>query len=57
MYTGKLLGNRIMVWNIEEAQHLYKIGFFGKPMGIHKPKTSEFSAPLVLDVIEAIVSS
>jgi tRNA-intron endonuclease len=54
MFTGKLLGNRIMVWDIEESQHLYKMGFFGKPMGIHKPKDSEFKAPLILDVIEAL---
>ena len=54
MFTGRLLGNRIMVWDLKESQQLYKIGFFGKPIGIHKPKNSEFNSPIVLDVIEGL---
>jgi tRNA-intron endonuclease len=54
MFTGRLLGNRIIVWNLEESHELYRIGFFGKPIGVHKPKNEEFNAPIVLDVIEAL---
>jgi tRNA-intron endonuclease len=54
MSAGKLIGNRIMVWNISEAQQLYKMGFFGKPLGVHKPKSWEFNTPIVLDVMEGL---
>ncbi|MGQ9780719.1 MAG: tRNA-intron lyase [Nitrososphaeria archaeon] len=54
MFTGRLIGNRIMVWDVEESQQLYKMGFFGKPLGVHKPKNGEFNAPIVLDVIEGL---
>ena len=49
---AELVGNRIIVWNIEEARSLFKEGFYGKPLGIPKPKNAEFNAPLVLDLIE-----
>lgn len=49
---AELVGNRIIVWNIEDARSLFKEGFYGKPLGIPKPKNAEFDAPLVLDLIE-----
>jgi tRNA-intron endonuclease len=54
MFTGKLIGNRIMIWDIREAQQLYKMGFFGKPLGVHKPKNGEFNTPTILDIIEGL---
>jgi len=54
MFTGQLLGNRIIVWNIIESRELYKLGFYGKPLGIHKPKGFDFQAPLILDPIEGL---
>jgi tRNA-intron endonuclease len=50
---GFLVENRIVVWNIESSRRLYSSGYFGKPMGIPKPKGTEFESPLVLDLIES----
>jgi tRNA-intron endonuclease len=53
--SGELIGSRIVVWDVEEANRLYRLGFYGKPVGIPKPKPEqEFKAPLTLDVMEAI---
>ncbi|MEM2317386.1 MAG: tRNA-intron lyase, partial [Candidatus Nitrosocaldus sp.] len=49
---GELIENRIVVWKIEHARALFKEGFYGKPLGIPKPKDAEFDAPLILDLIE-----
>jgi tRNA-intron endonuclease len=45
--------NRLIVWNIEQAQQLYNLGFYGKPLGIPRPK-SDFQSPLLLDPVEAL---
>jgi len=47
-----LLENRIVVWDIKDSQNLFKHGYFGKPIGIPKPKTDEINVPLILDLIE-----
>jgi len=49
---GELVENRIVVWSIEESRRLFNGGFYGKPMGVSKPKGSDFDAPLILDLIE-----
>ena len=49
---GDLIENRIVVWNIKDSQNLFKHGYFGKPIGIPKPKTDEINVPLILDLIE-----
>jgi tRNA-intron endonuclease len=50
---GRLFENRVVVWNIEASRRLFKDGYYGKPLGIPKPKDFEFDAPLVLDLMEA----
>ena len=45
--------SRLIVWSPEEGMRLYSLGFYGKPLGIAKPK-EEFDAPLVLDPIEGV---
>lgn len=50
--SGRLVGNRIVVWSIEDSRKLYGDGYYGKPIGVPKPKGTEFDAPLVLDLIE-----
>lgn len=50
---GYLLENRIIVWDIDSSRRLYSKGYFGKPMGIPKPKGTEFESPLILDLIES----
>ena len=49
---GDLIENRIVVWDIKDSQNLFKHGYFGKPIGIPKPKTGEINVPLILDLIE-----
>ena len=49
-----LVQDNIIVWDIRKGRELYKLGYYGKPLGIPKPKTFDFEAPLILDVIEAV---
>ncbi len=49
---GELIENRIVVWDTGHARELFRSGFYGKPLGIPKPKGDEFNAPLILDLIE-----
>ncbi|MDG6908598.1 MAG: tRNA-intron lyase [Nitrososphaerota archaeon] len=49
---AELIENRLVVWNITESRKLFASGFFGKPIGIPKPKPDEFDAPIILDLIE-----
>ena len=48
----ELLENRLIVWNIEDSKKLFSQGYYGKPIGISKPKLDEIDVPLVLDLIE-----
>ena len=50
--TGRLFQNRIVVWDIESSRKLFKEGYYGKPLGIPKPRDFEFDAPLILDLME-----
>lgn len=50
--NGRLFGNRIIIWDIAESRRLYGSGYYGKPIGVPKPKGVEFEAPLVLDLME-----
>jgi tRNA splicing endonuclease len=52
MMTGRLVDNRIVVWDIEDSRALFGDGYYGKPLGVSKPRGSDFVAPLVLDLIE-----
>lgn len=51
---GAFLGSRIVVWNPEEGSKLYAEGFYGKPLGIRKPKAPSFNKPLELSFLEAL---
>ncbi len=50
----ELIENFLVVWNPEEGSQLYKDGFYGKPLGISKPKIPEFKVPLILDLMEGL---
>ncbi len=53
--TAELIGTRIIVWDYKDGLSLYRMGFFGKPVGIPKPKPDQdFKAPLMLDLMEAL---
>ena len=49
---SELIDNRIVVWNIKDSKKLFSHGYYGKPIGIPKPKPEEIDAPLILDLIE-----
>lgn len=49
---GELVENRIVVWDLEQSRNLFGEGFYGKPLGVPKPKGTEFNSPLILDLIE-----
>jgi tRNA-intron endonuclease len=50
----ELIDNYLVVWNPAEGSQLYKEGYYGKPLGIPKPKIPEFNVPLILDVMEGV---
>ena len=50
----ELIENFLVVWNPAEGSSLYKTGFYGKPLGIPKPKIPEFRVPLLLDLMEGL---
>jgi len=50
----EFIENFLVVWNPAEGSELYKMGFYGKPVGIPKPKIPEFNVPLILDLMEGL---
>jgi tRNA-intron endonuclease len=50
----EFIENFLVVWNPAEGSELYKMGYYGKPLGISKPKIPEFNVPLILDLIEGL---
>ena len=51
---SELIENRIIVWNIYDSRKLFGQGYYGKPIGIPKPKLEEIDVPLILDLIEGL---
>ena len=51
---SELVENRIIVWNIEDSKKLFTEGYYGKPIGMPKPKIDEIDVPLILDLIEGL---
>jgi tRNA-intron endonuclease len=45
--------NKLIVWDTDQGNQLFSEGFYGKPLGIPKPK-EEFDTPLVLDAMEGL---
>lgn len=50
----ELIENFLIVWNAAEGSNLYKTAYYGKPIGIPKPKVPEFDVPLILDLMEGL---
>jgi tRNA-intron endonuclease len=44
----------LIVWDPAEGSQLYREGYYGKPLGIAKPKVPEFTVPLILDLMEGL---
>ncbi len=51
-YDAVLIGTRVVIWNIDNSRLLFRDGYYGKPLGVAKPKGTQFNHPLVLDLIE-----
>ncbi len=50
----EFIENFLVVWDPIDGSELYKMGFYGKPVGIPKPKIPEFKVPLILDLMEGL---
>jgi tRNA-intron endonuclease len=50
----ELIENFLVVWDSAEGSELYKNAFYGKPLGIAKPRAPEFTVPLILDLMEGL---
>ncbi len=50
----ELVENRLIVWNIEDSRKLFTSGYYGKPIGMPKPKPEEINVPLILDLMEGL---
>jgi tRNA-intron endonuclease len=51
---AEFIENFLVVWDHAKGSELYKQGYFGKPIGIPKPKIKEFNVPLILDLMEGL---
>jgi len=50
----EFIDNFLVVWDVALGSELYKKGYYGKPLGIPKPKISDFDVPLILDLMEGL---
>lgn len=49
-----LVDNRVIIWDYQLGSYIYTLGYFGKPVGIRKPKSPRFNRPLELSLLEAL---
>ena len=49
---SELIENKLIIWNVSDSKKLFNNGYYGKPIGISKPKHDEIDVPLILDLIE-----
>lgn len=50
----EFIENFLVVWNPAEGSKIYSMGYYGKPLGIPKPKLPKFDVPLILDLMEGL---
>src|SRR5438552_17841884 len=52
---AELIGTRLIIWDYKSGLGIYRSGFFGKPVGIPKPKPDQdFEVTLLLDLMEGL---
>jgi len=51
---AEFIENFLVVWDTAQGSRLYRQGYYGKPVGIPKPKIMEFTVPLILDLMEGL---
>ncbi|MEM4700149.1 MAG: tRNA-intron lyase [Candidatus Nezhaarchaeales archaeon] len=49
-----IISGRVMVWDVRHASKLYREGFYGKFLGVDKPKDVDVGRPLELSLIETL---
>ena len=54
VFRCELVENRIIVWSSEDSKAIFGSGYYGKPVGMPKPKIDEINVPLILDLIEGL---
>ena len=55
---GELVKDKIIIKDVTEARQLYRLGYYGKPLGISKPKKpEEINSELVISLIEGVYLS
>ncbi|MHA2175994.1 MAG: tRNA-intron lyase [Candidatus Hodarchaeales archaeon] len=50
---AQLVDKHVIIWDHELGSEIYQLGYFGKPVGIRKPKSPRFDRPLELTLLEA----
>ena len=53
-FEAEFVENFLIIWDPKNGSELFKLGFYGKPLGIPKPKSPEFDVPLILDLMEGL---
>lgn len=52
---AELARDKLIIWDPKKGTKIYRLGFFGKPIGVAKPREKEaFDVPLVLDPLEGL---
>ncbi len=51
---AELIEDFLVIWDPKKGSNLFKCGFYGKPLGISKPRNLEFDVPLILDLMEGL---
>ena len=53
-FEAEFVENFLIIWDSKNGSELFKLGFYGKPLGIPKPKSPDFDVPLILDLMEGL---
>lgn len=53
-FRAYLVNDRLVVWDRDGSVELYRRGFYGRPVGVSKPRSFDFRAPLILDLVEGL---
>lgn len=53
-FEAVILGDNVIVPDIEASRRLYSMGYYGKPLGVDKPKSADFDSPLLLNPLESV---
>lgn len=47
-------GSKVIVWDVVAGNYLFKFGYYGKPIGVRKPKGEFINRPFELTLLEAL---